>query len=146
MIFLFKTNNDKSVQDLADKLQKLNDKHPGKEVTFKIEITLNRAIRSNDQNARYWAILKQICLETGYTKDELHDMYKKKFNSKWIADEEIGQSTSGLDTAQFTSYMNQVEHHGREFFKCQFRKPEDKDYLVWAETVNRDYSNMWLSV
>lgn len=141
---IFRTNNDASASELLAYFQKLNDDNAGKEVAFRVEVDKNRAIRSNDQNARYWAILRAISLAAGgMDQDELHETYKKKFNSKWVLDEQIGGSTKKMNTAQFTEYMNQVEHHARNFFNVIIPHKEDVKYIEWIETVNQDYKNQF---
>lgn len=146
--FIYRTNNTDSINKLAEIFQTLNDNHPGKEVAYKVELKLNRAIRPNDQNARYWVILQAIAVQSnsGNTTDDLHEFYKLKFNSKWVFDEQVPQSTTKLDTKEFTIYMNQVEEHARSFFHCVFRSPSDNDYIHWMENTQHHYANMWANV
>lgn len=146
MILLFKTNDDASVAKLAGYLQELNKNHEGKQVAFRITVKKNRAIRSNDQNARYWAILTAIAVVTGYTTDELHDYYKKKFNGKWILDEFVPSSTTVLDTLEFTVYMNKVQQHGKDFHNVKFVDPTAANYQAWLEEVDHNYNKMWAEI
>jgi hypothetical protein len=147
MKFLYKTNNTDAINNLAEVFQGLNDKHPGKEVAYSVEVKLNRAIRSNDQNARYWVILQEIAVQSGSgnTADDLHEFYKMKFNSKWIIDEHVPQSTTKLDTKDFTIYMNQVEEHARSFFNCVFKNPGDDRYIEWMEGARERYNGMFVN-
>lgn len=88
---------------------------------YTVTIERRHATRSAAQNAFYWAVvLKLIAEHTGYTADELHEYFKKRFNSKRLSfvdkatgeirDEDvIGQSTAKLNKVTFGEYVKSIE-------------------------------------
>lgn len=139
---LFKTNNDNSVKELANYLDYLNAKHKDKEVEYIFEIKLNKPVRSVSQNRYYRAILKEIASTAGYSDDQLHEFYKKKFNGKYVLDELIGESTSNLDVIEFGNYIKKVKQHGEDFFGVTIKDPKDKDYAIWEQLSQNKYDQM----
>ena len=88
----------------------------GKEV--ELRLCRYRQMRSLSQNAYYWgvviALLGEYC---GYDPDQLHDALKLKF----LVDRQNEQyglvkvrSTSDLDTAEMTEYIEQVRRWAAE--------------------------------
>lgn len=145
--FLYHTNDDNSIVKLQEKLQDLNDKAKGERIPYKFDIKLNRSIRSNDQNRYYRACLKQIAIVTGYTTDELHDFYKKKFvGIKMVFDEEVVLSTSKLDTKEFSVFIKKVKEHAEHFHGCQFVDIASQSYQVWEQLANDHYDDMFASI
>lgn len=77
--------------------------------------------RSIQQNRRYWGVLiKAFCDHTGYTPYEAHELAKGQFlaqragscdhvEAQVIGNVSIGESTTGLCTACFGLYMDDVE-------------------------------------
>lgn len=142
---LFITNDDESVRKLSQRIEELNSLHKDKQVEYLISFDRNRNIRSNNQNRYYRAILKHIASagECGYAEDELHEMYKQKFNSRYIIDEQVGQSTGKLTTEEFTIYVNKVKKHAEDFYHVTFPDPKDKVYQQWEEQTNKNYDRMF---
>lgn len=79
--------------------------------------------RSILQNDRYFGMLTYVSIETGNSKDSLHELMKKKFLTKrklvklgkkkiWS---QITQSTTKLTTKKFMQYNDEVEQFFREF-------------------------------
>ena len=70
--------------------------------------------RSLEQNERYWDLLTDLGNYLGYTKDEMHDMMRfKLLRTKVIVEGEalpIMKSTTKLNVAEMTQYMEQIEH------------------------------------
>lgn len=144
---IYVTNDDRSLKQLAEYLDYLNkDKHKEKQVEYVIEIKKNRPVRSDSQNKRYWAILQIIAKETGYSTDELHEVFKRRFNGKWVLDEMIGQSTSGLDSKEFSIYCKKVEVYADETFGIKIPHPEDKFYNSWLQMAKDNYDSMISSI
>jgi hypothetical protein len=84
-----------------------------------VTITRNRATRSLAQNRWYWGCLVGLVAEhTGYTADEIHEIYKGKFLPKRLAMADghgeifgefvIGGSTTRLNTEQFSAYCESI--------------------------------------
>jgi len=68
-----------------------------------------RNMRSNEQNAYLFGVVYAILSEeTGHEVDELHEICKIKFNGKIVEGEKIGQSTTKLDSGQFTDYIERI--------------------------------------
>lgn len=105
------------------------------------EIKRNRPIRSLQQNKFYWAILSIIAIDTGHTREELHEALKMKFNSEIVffpksGNQIIPKSTNDLDSAQFTAYINRVKQWARDEFNINIPEPKDLDYAKWIEIEN----------
>ena len=83
----------------------------GKKLT--VEIDLDKAKRSLDQNALYWLYLGVIEKETGNLATDLHELFKRKFlppiPKKILGTEfKIPASTSTLNKADFTEYIDKI--------------------------------------
>lgn len=144
---VFTTNDEKSVKALSEYLNYLNtDKHKDKQVEYIIDIKKNKPIRSISANRYYRAILLEIASASGYTDDEIHEFYKRKFHGKYVLDEVIGQSTSNMDTAEFSNYVKKVKQHGEEFFGVIIKDPKDKDYLLWEQLSKNKYDQMFNAI
>lgn len=78
------------------------------------------ATRSSQQNRWYWSqVVGLVSKHTGYTPDEVHEIYKAKFlprvveivdfaSGEMVAEFKIGGSTAHLDTQQFSEYCEQI--------------------------------------
>lgn len=80
---------------------------------FIAEVKVYRKIRSISQNRLYWMVLRCIRDETGNDEETLHLYFKNKYLS-WQTKEVFGEavlipaSTTGLDTKQFTEYIDSI--------------------------------------
>jgi hypothetical protein len=73
-----------------------------------------RRNRRIEQNDFYWTLLTHISQETGYTKDDLHDMMRYKFlgmQQKEVAGVNIEYlpSTTKLKVGEMADYLTQIE-------------------------------------
>lgn len=133
MIVHYQAGDEKSHADLGRKLKTLK---PGEYV---IEIKRNHAIRSISQNKYYFGVcLKIISTETGMTPEELHDLFKFKFNAKMIQfkngwTEVVPGSTKKLDSAKFGVYINKVRQYVLNQFNIVIPDPKDVDRAQWAD-------------
>ena len=90
---------------------------PPKEVTIKE----HKSNRSQDQNNRYWAILRGFASHTGHTADELHKMMSIEIlgweNITTLSGEQhlIPKQTSSLTVQEFAEYMERVESIGADY-------------------------------
>ncbi len=96
------------LQRAADTIRALNPKRP-----WRIEITQHQAKRTLSQNKLYFSILTEMANETGYTKDEMHDIMKTKLLPPQVvslADEEITipATTTTLGKKEFSDYVDRV--------------------------------------
>lgn len=84
-----------------------------------IAISRKRATRSQEQNAWYWSCLVGLVAEhTGYSPNEIHEVYKAKFLPKRLAmcdgngeikgEFVIGGTTAKLTTVQFSDYCEEI--------------------------------------
>ena len=84
-----------------------------------IRIERAHATRSQQQNAWYWSqVVGLVARHTGYTSDEIHEIYKAKFlpkamtfadgNGEVVGEFVIGGSTAKLDTKAFSDYCEQI--------------------------------------
>lgn len=68
------------------------------------QIHLSRANkRSDNQNRRYWALLRDISLCTGQSTDELHDLMKHKFLGSHLF------TSTQEDPELFNAYILSIE-------------------------------------
>jgi hypothetical protein len=72
-----------------------------------------RAKRSSPQNRYYWGVvLAYLAEETGYTKDEVHQLMQRRFlrYTKDVFDgsEEFVKSTTSLNTIEMQEYIDQI--------------------------------------
>ena len=87
-----------------------------KSFSGKVEMLLYawKAKRTDKQNRYYWAFLRMIGEETGYTEDELHELFKQKFLDKrkiQVLGQEIEMypSTTKLSRKEMADYITQIE-------------------------------------
>lgn len=69
-------------------------------------------LRTIPQNSRYFAILTAAESYTGYSKDELHDMFRAKYLRVPAMDHRLPdriRSTTELSTKEFAEYSERVE-------------------------------------
>lgn len=91
--------------------------HEGHRVIVSIE--KQKKARTSQQNRYYFGIvLKVVSLKTGYTVEELHDVFKLKFNSTFkklgSMEERIPQSTASLKTDAFSEYIENIKRFAAE--------------------------------
>ena len=82
--------------------------------------------RTQLQNSYYWGQVigspsiegSLLSSETfqGYTKQELHEALKEKFEVK---------STAGMEQEEFTEYINKIIRWAAEFAEIYIKEPED---------------------
>lgn len=148
MILHYKAGDKDDHKRLGQKLSELN---PGEYV---IEVTKNRPIRSIGANRYYWGIvLKTISIAVGYDTEELHEMFKLKFNAKTIqfpdgTTELTLMTTSDLDTEEFRVYISKVKQWAIKTLTTNPLKPftfpeqADVDYLRWS-AIKEDYDKVF---
>lgn len=80
----------------------------------------------------YWgAIVSLIAEHTGYTKEEVHELFKAKFNRKEIPDFETGEmivfggSTREMTTQEFSEFTAKAEDVARYL---EIRIPSIEEY------------------
>ena len=120
-----------------EKVKQYIDKLPDKK--FTVEIKQKREIRTVSQNALYWLWLTCIMAETGNEKDYLHIFFGKKYlpkESRVLYGEivEITVSTTKLDTAQFTNYLDRIQQFASSELGIILPRPEDLHFQDFYNT------------
>lgn len=138
-VLLYQAGNPESHKKLGKELSQLK---PGEYV---VTVKKKKHIRSLDQNSYYWAILTLIAAETGeFDRDRLHNICKSKFNSKLEELPRNGgsilvvESTSKLDSDEFTKYINRVKSYARQELGIVINEQRDMTYQQWEE-INNHY-------
>lgn len=96
--------------DQAKYLQWMNKFKEGTHVFVTVEKITKRKMRSVEQNAYYWGIvIKILCEEIGYSKDEMHDALRMKFLTyENVQGLPTTLSTTQLSTIEFEAYLEQI--------------------------------------
>lgn len=118
--------------------------------------------RSLEQNALYWKWITIISNEIGYSKEEMHEIYKEKFLLKIFCrdDKEYMEmaksiaalkpnnkkeylairkkvinltSTTKANISQMCEYLTSIKFHAQGELDIQLPMPEEEDLLVWAD-------------
>lgn len=131
---LIKLSDEKSRLSALDYLKKLN---LSKRYTLKI--TVEKRIRTLSQSRLYWLWLSCISAETGNDKDYLHEYFKGKYLPKdqrviFGQRVEITISTTSLDTAQFTHYLERIQQFANSELGIVLPNPEDLQWKQFYET------------
>jgi hypothetical protein len=103
----------------------------GKEVEVVIKIRRNK--RTIPQNSYYWGVVLDLIAEsTGYTTQELHEFFKRLFLKKVIkiggVDYEVSESTSKLNTEQFSDYIEKIKKFAVMKLDLHIPSPDEIDY------------------
>ena len=104
---------------------------------YTVEVIEKKSTRSISQNSLMWLWLTCISFETGNDRDELHDIFKKK----WIEPkkivlfgEEINRySTADLNTTQFKYYLDHIQAFASTELSITLPDPEDR---YWNDFYN----------
>jgi hypothetical protein len=99
-----------------------------------VEVLQKKFNRSISQNSLYWLWLTCIEQETGNDRDELHELFKKKFilpETKEVFGEQlIFYSTKNKDTLQFKQYLDKIQVFALSELSITLPNPEDR---YWDE-------------
>jgi hypothetical protein len=102
--------------------------------TYTVEVTEKRVKRTISQNALYWLWLTCIAFETGNDKDELHDLFKRKYlqpeRVMIFEDQFLRYSTTKLNTTQFKYYLDNIQVFASTELAIHLPDPKDK---YWDE-------------
>ena len=84
----------------------------GRGLAVTVRVDERRDKRSQRANRYYWLIIGLISDHTGYEKDELHELFKKRFNPVTLSlgneADTIGGSTRKMDTKVFGEYVERI--------------------------------------
>ncbi len=132
---LYTAGNAESHKELGKKLRELK---PG---NYIIQVKKSRPIRSLSANKFYHYILNVICIETGFTHEELHEAMKMKFNCTMIyfpkgGNQVVPKSTASLDSLEFTGYLNRVRNWAVQEFGIEIKDKDQITHAQWLESEN----------
>ena len=109
--------------ELTKQLAKWNDKD------VVVEIKLDKATRSNQQNRYYWDIVVGLISEcTGYEPDEVHEILKQEFLGKQL---QLGEKTFTLATTtnqttlEFEDYLSKIRVWASKELGCYIPLPNE---------------------
>lgn len=125
MIFFGRVQNGIIKYTDEHKVNEFLDTIDNKEI--KVDIKVKRNKRSNNQNALYWLWLDVISEYTGFESDELHNSFRAMFLTNNQVKPPLVRSTSLLDTAEFTKYLDKIKLYALENISSdlKFQNPED---------------------
>jgi hypothetical protein len=104
----------------------------GKRIHLTIE--KQKSTRSGQQNRLYWFYVSIIANELGYSKDELHEIFKFKFLKQEKVDERTGEvfqfigSTSRLSKTEFGEMIDALIQFAAETFSIILPTPNANDF------------------
>jgi len=110
---------------------------------YDIHINLKREKRSLPQNRLYWMWLTCISDDTGSDKDQLHKEFSKMFLHKdtvvGIGGElvEVPVSTTKLNSAQFTDYLNNIQVFAASELGIVLPLPEDDAWNLFVDHYDK---------
>lgn len=97
-----------------------------------ITIEKKKSTRSAEQNSLYFLYVEILAKELGYTKDEMHEIIKFKFNRKHKVNEKTGEvleyigSTTSLSVSEFTEYLDSLRIWASEMFNVYLPLPDEQ--------------------
>lgn len=83
----------------------------GEEIEIRIKVRTNN--RTTEQNSLYWKWINIMSEETGFTKEEMHELIKYKFlkrtsiNNNGVEEVKL-KSTTSLTVKEFTKLMDDI--------------------------------------
>jgi hypothetical protein len=104
---------------------------------YTVEVIEKKANRSISQNSLYWLWLTCIEFETGNNRDELHEIFKRKFlepeNIVAMGETFLNWSTKQLNTTQFKYYLDRIQIFSESELSIKLPLPEEQ---YWEEFYN----------
>jgi hypothetical protein len=95
-----------------------------------VQITVGKEVRkrTNPQNSYYWLILTLIGKDLGYSANDVHELMKTTFLKRplWVRGKFIPttRSSTSLDTADFTTYIEEIRQWAAEELGMVIPDPE----------------------
>jgi hypothetical protein len=137
MIFHYNPQEPLQHAQLGARLRELS---PGE---YLITVKRNRPIKSLGQSKYLFGVVyKTIAMETGMDDEQLHEIFKRKFNPQQktlgkAVVEVVGGSTKDFDTQEMTSFITKVKHFAAEELNIHIPELKDVDYKLWMEINER---------
>jgi len=109
--------------------------------TYDVTVALRRERRTISQNGLYWLWVQCIATETGGDKEQIHNELKVMFaprrHVRGIYDDvPVPVSTTGMDTAQMSRYMEEVQAFAASELGIVLPSPEDQAYAAFEDYYN----------
>jgi len=128
LVFHLKVERAKLVTDIDFQ----NHLHSLEGCEVDVTVEKHRSSRSSNQNRYYWGVVIQIISdETGYSRDEMHEILRSKFlrEEAEIGNDKIGysRSTTSLKTNEFEDYMSQIRQWSSVELNCYIPEPNEVD-------------------
>jgi hypothetical protein len=120
--------------------QRLRDLSPGEYI---VQVKRNRPIKSLGQSKYLFGVVyKTIAMETGMDDEQLHELFKLKFNPQRVKfpngeEEVLPGSTKDFDTGEMTSFITKVKHFAAEELNIHIPELKDVDYKIWMAIAER---------
>lgn len=103
---------------------------------YTLEIKKKVKKRTVDQNALMWMWFTCIEEDTGTLKQDVHDYYCKKFLRRIVVingkEEVVVRSTSKLNTAEMTAFLNKVQADAASEFGIRLPSPDDQFFNAFT--------------
>ena len=105
---------------------------------FMVTVTRSMHRRTVDQNRLYWLWISCMARETGNSKEAMHDLMRGMFLGKETVtagnrEAEVPRSTKGLDTEQFTNYLERIRVFAAEELSVVLPDPQDLVFRQFEE-------------
>lgn len=86
----------------------------------------HRNTRSSQQNNYYFGVVVALSMEdTGYSKNEMHQIFGDEFLKYEKNGREFIRSTTDLNTKEFEEYLEQCRQYASEKFSCYIPLPNE---------------------
>lgn len=103
---------------------------------YELEIKRKIKRRTVDQNALMWMWFTCIEDETGTPKQDVHDYYCKLFLRRVVVingkEEVVVRTTSKLNTAEMTVFLNKVQADAAAEFGIRLPSPDDQFFNAFT--------------
>lgn len=123
---VLKVWDEKSRESILEYLRKLNLNK-----RYVVDVKVERDKRTISQCKLLFLWIGCVSHETGYFKDEVHEIFKKKFLGTevfeiWGERVERLRSTANLDTKQFSDYLDRIQQFASTEMGIILPNPKDQ--------------------
>jgi hypothetical protein len=109
-----------------------------------IEIKRDVRNRTTRQNRYYWGVvIAMLASQTGHTKEEVHEAMKVQFLGRrhmpfGKTEIEISKSTTDIDTAEMTGYIEHIRAWAAQFLSMDIPSPEQVNMVIDSRKKTKD--------
>jgi hypothetical protein len=104
---------------------------------YEMDVRKAKVKRSISQNRLYWMWLTCVQDESGTDKNDIHDLFRRKFLSKTVKfngkRKRVAMSTAGLSKDQFTEYLNKIQVFVNTELAIVLPNPSDVHFSEFEE-------------